>query len=268
MTMSEIATLNSNIHKTKPFWLKKTSNKAVLFIHAFSSSPAPMNGFADVLAKRGIAVKSVVLPGHCSHPDELLKYAPEDWYFHAKEALAELARFHKEVYIVGVSFGGNLALDLAITNKDKIAGILCIETPAWIKNQIILRTAMFFTKPFKKYWAKSWVESTEEQGWMDQDGVYKKVPISTTWQVLNYIDAQRKRLGKVRVPTLLVQSKNSNLVSPENAEYILDQLSAPKKEIFWIDTKDHSFFSHQEKEKVFRKALEFFEITDTTAFER
>src|SRR3989304_7788750 len=126
--------LNEN---AKPFYYNTGSDCAVLFIHGFTDSLGNLKDQIDVVRKMGISCMGVCLPGHGTHYKDLENYGPEDWVRNAEEALNILKNNHKKIYIVGVSIGGNIALDLSVKYPQKIDGIVCVGTPIKLKKHYL-----------------------------------------------------------------------------------------------------------------------------------
>ncbi len=92
-------------------------DKGFLFLHGFTGSPYEGRDFAEYFARKGFTVWVPLLPGHGTHPRDLLKVTWQDWYLKAREQLARMQRQCKKVVVVGQSMGGTLALHLAAHNQ-------------------------------------------------------------------------------------------------------------------------------------------------------
>lgn len=241
----------------QPFWHKTKAPCAILFVHGFADSLWRVNGFANKLKKK-YAVKGITLHGHSTKPEDLTVYGPKEWFAQLEEEFIKLKKNHKKVYLVGVSFGGNLILDLAIKYKEDIAGIVLIETPARLNNHEILRFIIKIAKPFKKfYYRNKDLEESEKQK-LEKKGIYNKVPLVAAERVLKYIENQRKRLKEVMVPVLITQSKKNDKLSEGNAKYLFNHLGTKDKKIVWLSSKRHTRIDAENKEKIYKQAVFFF----------
>ncbi len=104
----------------------KTSkpNKGILLVHGLGDSPWSFTDIAQVLADDGFLVRTVLLPGHGTSPDNMLDIRAEQWqsvvFQQAKQLQLDVAG---EVYLGGFSTGANLILDYAYQD-DSIAGLV------------------------------------------------------------------------------------------------------------------------------------------------
>jgi carboxylesterase len=68
----------------------------------------------------------------------------------------------------------------------------------------------------------------------------------------------RLALPKVKVPVLLMHSKDETYILPDNIEYIYDRLvSTPDKTKLYITGSGHNLTRDASREQVFQSAVEF-----------
>lgn len=249
--------------EAKPFYFP-AGNKTILFIHGFTDSLCRVNGFAKFMASQGVTTKGVLLPGHCQTWEELAKTTPDDWYQEVEHSILSLAKEKKDIYAVGISFGGNLALKFDAQHPGVLSGIVCIETPTRIKKQYLTKVAIPFASSFgMKVWDKKFLRSVDHP---DKDKVFKqgvldKMPLVNIKQIIDFLENKQKFLEKVTCDTFIVQSENSTLVPKSSASKIYNTISSGRKEIYWLDSAYHNWFlSEHKKRKIFYAACEFFGI--------
>lgn len=123
------------------------NNIGCLLIHGFTSTPAEMYPLAKVLNDEGYTVNSILLSGHGTTHDELLKVSYIDWYNDVESAYEELLFECEKVIVIGHSMGGLLALILASNyHIDKLILLACAIKP---NNRLVKYTGVL--KYFKKY---------------------------------------------------------------------------------------------------------------------
>lgn len=248
--------------EAQPFYYPG-GEKAVFFIHGFSDSLCRVNGFAEFLASQGITTKGALLPGHCKTAEDLAKTTPDDWYQEVEHGIIALSKEKKEVYAVGISFGGNLALKFDAEHPGVLSGIVCIESPTKIRNQYLTRVAIPFAQAFgMKYWDKKYLKRLKhpEKEAVFKQGVLEKMPLINIQQVIDFLENRQKFLNKVKCDVLIIQSQQRGYVSRTSAQKIYDSVGSKRKEIYWIKNIYHAFLSEASKRKVFYKACEFFNI--------
>jgi len=101
----------------------------VLLVHGLGDSPWSFHDLAPELARQGFLVRSVLLPGHGTVPQDMLEVTLEDWRRTVSEQTDLLRRDAGLVYLGGFSTGANLVLDQAYSSQD-VAGLL-LFSPAF-----------------------------------------------------------------------------------------------------------------------------------------
>jgi len=98
-------------------------DRGILLVHGLGDSPWSFHDIGQALAAQGFLVRTVLLPGHGTHPDDLQDVTLEQWRQVVHEQAAALQRDVGEVYIGGFSTGANLALDYAYSSPE-ISGLV------------------------------------------------------------------------------------------------------------------------------------------------
>ncbi|MBB3010739.1 alpha/beta hydrolase [Cupriavidus alkaliphilus] len=106
-----------------------TPDKGILLIHGLGDSPWSFHDVARQLAGQGFLVRTVLLPGHGTRPQDLLDVTLEDWQRVVREQADALRRDVAQVYLGGFSTGANLALDYAYAHPE-VAGLV-LFSPAF-----------------------------------------------------------------------------------------------------------------------------------------
>lgn len=246
-----------------PFFFPGTE-RGILFVHGFSDSLCRVNGFAQYLSERGIATKGVLLPGHGRTWQELEKTGPEDWYREVERGARELKKEVKDVYIIGISFGGNLAMKLAAENPRLVKGIVCIEAPYRLRYQEGMKALIKVYEALGlRSWRKKYLISLKhpEKDLVFKQGVLERMPVKNIKEIINYLEKKQGFLSKVTCPVLLVQSDRSNLLTYDSAFKLQKRLKRSKKtEIYRVENVYHAFLSAAAKKAIFQKATSFFNI--------
>ena len=102
---------------------------SVLLVHGLGDSPWSFHDLGPALARRGFLVRTVLLPGHGTVPEDMLAVTLEDWRQVVAEQAALLAREAAPVFLGGFSTGANLVLDHAYGHPG-VAGLL-LFSPAF-----------------------------------------------------------------------------------------------------------------------------------------
>lgn len=98
--------------------------KGVLLVHGLGDSPWSFHDLARKLVVDGFLVRTVLLPGHGTRPDDLLEVTLDQWRQVVQEQIAAMKRdVAGPVYVGGFSTGANLVLEVAYADPE-IAGLL------------------------------------------------------------------------------------------------------------------------------------------------
>lgn len=257
-----IIKINDVPKDARPFYYKK-GERGIFFVHGFTDSLCRVNGFAKFLANQGISSKGILMPGHGGTWEDLAKTSLNDWYKSVEKGIIEMASEVKEVYVVGISLGGNFALKVAAKHPDKVKGVVLIESPMRIKNQYITRAAIPFAQAMGfKYWKKQYLKrlTHPEKDIVFDQGVLDRMPLNNIAQIIDFLENRQGFLKKVKCDVLIIQSEKSSLVTKSSAQQIYNSISSKRKEIFYHNNIYHAFLSEQAKKSIFYKAADFFGI--------
>ena len=98
-------------------------DKGILLVHGLGDSPWSFTDIGQALAAQGFLVRTVLLPGHGTRPDDLKDVTFEQWRQVVHEQAVAMQHDVGKVYMGGFSTGANLALDYAYASPE-IAGLV------------------------------------------------------------------------------------------------------------------------------------------------
>ena len=97
--------------------------KGILLVHGLGDSPWSFSDLAVALSEQGYLVRTVLLPGHGTSPDDMLDVSAEQWQEVVHQQAKQLEKdVPGKVYLGGFSTGANLILDYAYQHPS-IAGL-------------------------------------------------------------------------------------------------------------------------------------------------
>jgi carboxylesterase len=205
-----------------------------VLIHGFTGTPWALQSLGDRLAEIGITVRNPLLPGHGTHPEDLNSVTWTDWIESARESIRSLKISCDELFLIGLSMGGTIALLLA--QESECRGIVCLSTP--IKMKHWLRPVLSVIRPFIKEWKK------------------KRDP-ALNGQIAEILKVCRRGLHRVTCPALIMHAKDDRTVPAYNAELIHEKIGSMDKEIIVLDNPAHMITRGKNQPFVERKVLEF-----------
>ena len=240
--------------EAQPFFNNFESKKVALLIHGFTSSPREFRYLSKYLSKKRISSYALLLPGHGTSPERLAVVKNYQWIESVQESIAMLSKNYEEIYLIGNSFGGNLALTCA-NYSDKIKGIITLGTPIFFRrnklNRYFILPILRRIKLFQKK-SKATREFIRKNG-----GSYNIVPLRAAYEILKVMEFSKKELPNIKKPILAMHVKNDPVVSEESHRYILDKVSSKDKNSFEVPESYHVFILDKYANLANKKIFEF-----------
>ena len=231
----------------------------VLLVHGFTGSPDSMRPVGNYLAKRGLGCFGVRLPGHGTTWEDLGTRTSSEWVEAVELAYQKMKTEHDEVFVVGLSFGVALSLDLAARHQDipglvSIAGFLLTKDPRRVLAPVLSKV----------------LKSVPGVGndICDPEGrelCYDKVPTAATYSMLRFVKNVRAALPEVTSPILIMHSHNDHTAHPDNAQLIHDKVSSTDKNLIWLDRSYHVLTLDHDRQEVYERTYEFIKARSRVA---
>lgn len=225
----------------------------VLLLHGFTSGKDAVSGLLPHLEKLKIPYKMPVLRGHQSRFQDLQGVTYKDWVADAEKALLELSKTVDKLIVVGLSMGGLVTLKLAMDHADKIAGIVTIAAALKFADPLA-----GFSKVLSKvvpYWPGP--KTFNDKNLAKNNTNYKWFPTKTFVSLYDFAKVIEENLYKVKVPILVVHSKEDHVISASAANTIYEKVASPHREIKWFYKSGHEMMQDMEAEDVFKAIDEF-----------
>jgi carboxylesterase len=232
----------------------------IIFFHGFTASPYEGKDFAAHFAQKGYTVWAPLLPGHGTHPVDLVKTTWEDWYSYAENCFLELKQSCKKIILAGQSMGGSLALSLA--SRYSIDAVITLAAAVFLKDWRLKLLPV--AKKLLNYQYKSRGPDISLQEVKKNNASYHKYPISSIEEFLKLLEHTKQNLKLVKAPLLLFHSKKDHTVTYKNMNYILNHVSSKIKEKITLQNSYHIISLDQEKTKVFKVIEDFIKTLELT----
>src|SRR5690348_11120016 len=110
----------------------------VLLCHGFTGSPQALRPWAEFLAEAGLTVSLPRLPGHGTTWQDMARTRWEDWYAEIDRAFDELHAATDEIFVMGLSMGGCLALRLAELRGQAVGGLVLVNPSVTAETKLFL----------------------------------------------------------------------------------------------------------------------------------
>jgi carboxylesterase len=207
---------------------------------------------AEFLASKGYTVYAPLIKGHGTSVFDLEKTNYLDWRKSAEDAYFKLAKDHKRIYVVGISLGGLLSLDLAANHK--VDGVIAINTPIEIKTGLFeILPLIYLISPY----SIRGLFTLEELPLATELKLYDSLPLKSAAQLKSYLEFVKPQLKKVTNPILIVQSSQDDLADPVSASYIFNNTNSKNKDLLYLEHSTHINLVKEDKELLKQRGYNF-----------
>ncbi|MGI9078114.1 MAG: alpha/beta hydrolase [Gemmatimonadaceae bacterium] len=215
-------------------------DRAVLLLHGFGDTPQTLRYLADDLLAHGYAVRAPLLPGHGRTLAQFAASGSEAWLESAREELRAMLDSYTNVSIVGLSMGGALASILAAERCE--IGALVLIAPYLDMPPAVRRVARWHRAlgASTVYLAGPGSErSIHDPAERARALSYRASTPRLLFELSRIADVARASLPRILVPTLLLQSREDNRISPAVAEHAHAALGSGEKQLVWLNACGH-----------------------------
>jgi carboxylesterase len=221
-------------------------------IHGFTGSPRSMRDLGEYLAQRGLSVRGVRLPGHGTSWEDLNLKNSDDWVQAVDAEFLEFAGGHEEVFVVGLSFGAALGIDLAVRRPDRVAGLVTLA-PFLLSKDPLRFAAPLVAKVLKGFPGVG--NDICEPG---QDELcYDTLPVKAVPHVLRFVARVRGLLPSLQTPVLTMHSRNDHTAPSDASKLIMDKAGSGDKNVVWFERSYHVITMDYDRHEVFERTYNF-----------
>jgi esterase/lipase/1-acyl-sn-glycerol-3-phosphate acyltransferase len=240
------------------------SDTCIIAVHGFSSSPKEVEELSLYLFEQNFSVYAPRLRGHGTSSLDLKIRSWKDWYLCLSRTITIASLKYKNIYIVGFSTGGLLALLSTKKCYNQLKGIICINA-ALNLNDIRIKTllpAISFWNDLvaafnAKHFEKEYVDNVSENPIVN----YNKHYIDSIEQLNLLMKKTKKNLAKIQAPTFIIQGKNDPVVNPSSAYEIYEKINSKHKELLMLDLDIHIIIKGEDTKELFDSIIHFINKT-------
>ncbi len=218
----------------------------MLLLHGFSGGPYELEPFIAFL--RECTDWEIVTPTFCGHGEELSMqgYKAEHWLMDAEIAYRQLAKKVDEMFVVGFSMGGVIAMYLAKRYPVKKLVLLSAAIKYMSSVQLIQDLRMLAREAVHGH-----LRDNELFRWYEYK--LKNVPLSAAVEFTRLVKKVEPYMGYIEVPVFIVQGEKDGIVPSITAQFIFDQLKVSEKHMYLsVNGKHHICFSDDNNEWFFQ----------------
>jgi carboxylesterase len=224
----------------------------VLLCHGFTGSPQSLRPWGEYLAAAGLSVSLPRLPGHGTTWQEMARTRWEDWFAEVNRAFEELRGDCDEVFIMGLSMGGCLALRLAELHGPAVSGLVLVNP------SVAADTRLFMLAPALKFLVPSLkgIVSDIKKEQASELG-YGRIPVKAAATLPGLWRITREHLGELTQPVLAYRSVTDHVVGPASLSLLRQALPAGRLEVRELADSYHVATLDNDAEVIFTGSLEF-----------
>jgi esterase/lipase/1-acyl-sn-glycerol-3-phosphate acyltransferase len=214
----------------------------VLLIHSYLATPEEMVDCARTLSKAGIWSYCIRLPGHGVSPHALAATTWHQWREAVERGIVLLTMVCRQLFLVGFSASGVLALEVAAALSRPAAGVVAICPPAELAHY-----SPRFMPPQPRWhqiltrWRKNsqnyeFVEFEPENSTIN----FYQNPVASVTQVEQLLAAGKSSQPEVDIPVLVMGTEEDQVIDPNGARQIFARIGSSDKEFFMAGGTRHS----------------------------
>lgn len=240
------------------FLLGESSKPACLLIHGFTGTPKEMRGMGEFLNGQGYTCLGIRLAGHATNSEDMIRSRWTDWVASVEDGYQLLRGVTDNIFLIGLSMGG--ILSLLMSTRLQVKGVVAMSTPSRLPMDYPIWFIQLISHVLR-YRPKS--NEPPGSGWFDKAAykehvAYAQNPVRSTAELKKLILEMHSALPMVKVPVLLMHSKDEKYISLDNIEDIYAGLiNTPYKTKLYITGSGHNLPRDASREQVFQSALEF-----------
>jgi len=236
------------------------SRKGLLLLHgAGGGSSWDLKEFAhQIHSQTGATIWLPTLTGWGTQPEDLYEVTFLDWLNDGRNGIKKLLQECSDIYIVGHSMGGVLALILA-SEFHEIRAVVTWAAAVKVKTHLLSLLPILVKIPLinrmvpEKYPSPA-PESLKEKGWVGYDWI----PFTIGFTILDGLRTLKKTLPYVKCPLFIIQGTNDESVSQSSPEYIYKNVHSEIKKIFMVKGATHPIMNEDMyKTDLFRQTIAF-----------
>ncbi|MBD3108269.1 carboxylesterase [Bacillus sp. AGMB 02131] len=234
----------------KPF-LFEAGKRAVLLLHGFTGNSSDVRMLGRYLQDQGYTCHAPIYKGHGVPPEELVTTGPRDWW---KDVLMgyDLLRSkgYEQIAVAGLSLGGVFSLKAGYTLPVK--GIITMCAPMSFKSADVMNEGVLkYAREYKKREGKN-SELIERE--MD-----RLEPMQTLEALHGLVAGVSESLPRIQAPTFVVQARQDDVINPDSAEFIYNEIKESNKQLKWYEKSGHVITLDKEKQQLHEDVHRFLE---------
>jgi carboxylesterase len=249
----------------EPYIFPGRNHVGVLLTHGFTGTPKEMRWMGEYLNREhGFTTLGIRLTGHATRPEDMIRSRYTDWQASVEDGFHMLSGMAKNIYLCGLSMGG--ILSLYSSSRLAVRGVVAMSTPYRLPDDPRLKFVRLLSN------VQPYMPKSEEEGagwfgdaWKDYHVSYGRNPVRSIAELNELLGEMRAALPVIKVPVLLIHSRNDDYVVKDSMERIYADLGTPDKQMMWVEGAGHVITEEPIRELVFKAAADFIHRVEGSA---
>jgi carboxylesterase len=223
-----------------------------LLCHGFTGTPQSLRPWAEHLAAADVTVRLPRLPGHGTTVQEANLTTWPDWYAELERNLAELTAACEQVFVMGLSMGGTLAIRLAEEHGGEITGLVLVNP------SLLTKRPDRFLLPVLRLFVPSWTgiaSDIKKPG--EVELAYDRIPMKAAYSLSKLWATTRADLGKVTQPILIYRSADDHVVEPDSSALLVEKVASSDVREVVLQDSYHVATLDNDAPTIFEGSVEF-----------
>jgi carboxylesterase len=223
-----------------------------LLCHGFTGTPQSLRPWAEHLAAADVTVRLPRLPGHGTTVAEANLTTWHDWYAELERNLAELSAQCEQVFVMGLSMGGTLAIRLAEEHGAEITGLVLVNP------SLLTKRPDRFLLPALRLFVPSWTgiaSDIKKPG--EVELAYDRIPMKAAYSLSKLWITTRADLGKVTQPILIYRSADDHVVEPDSSALLKEKVASGDVREVVLEDSYHVATLDNDAPTIFEGSVEF-----------
>lgn len=228
------------------------SEVGVLLVHGFTGTPQSMRPWGEYLGAAGLTVTCPLLPGHGTRWRDMARTTWEDWYGAVDAEFERLTDRCEQVFVMGQSMGGTLALRLAEEHGARVAGLVTVNASLRIeRREAVLAPLLWPILPsFPGITSDIKAPGVREVG-------YDRVPVRAFASLRRLWAVTRPDLHRIVSPLIAYRSIVDHVVEASSGALLLAGVTSAPVEERLLTNSYHVATLDNEKDRIFEESADF-----------
>jgi len=232
------------------------SKNLVVFIHGFMGGPRQFDRLAKSVSQNGFNAAILLLPGHGVSLKEFSSCTYRQWIEHVREKIDGFSQDYDNIWLVGHSMGGLLALDASVYPSTKLRGVFTIACPFEIKRLSKADIKVRFVQLFGKE------DNIIKAEYINRSSVPRKPSVlfhslAPMIEVKKFMYTTKSKLSKVCIPVKAIYSISDELVSINSLVILKSGLKKAPFEYAVLVESLHGYYTEEDKSSIEEMLLDF-----------